>query len=90
MHPFWPIFYTVTYPLSGESLLKSLLLSTGNSHTASGKFSGPMEQGHTIDGPFLLPFPLPEPKPFPLDDPPLAMSNAANFLLPLASIEAFI
>ena len=39
---------------------------------------------HTIGGPFLALFPLSKLKPFLLDDPPLAITTPAKFLLPLA------
>jgi len=62
----------LSYPLSGLSLVKSDLHSTGNSYTASPKNSEPIvgPSSHTIGGPFLRPFPLPRPKPFALEDPP--------------------
>ena len=61
----------LSYDLRGLSWVKSLFLYKGNSSIGSSKESGPRERSHTIGGPFLTPFPLPQPKPFPLEEPPL-------------------
>jgi hypothetical protein len=62
--------------------MKSLL--TGNSNTASGKKSGPIDPFHTIGGPFLHAFPLPHDPPniivlsFTLSSSPLSSSSFLN------------